>query len=224
MNMMKWKIRVVLVLLILFLPMIANAEETTKEFTIDEISDFCEHGWTASTCIWFDFPTQDLLNGEVDGIVGETIIFKGAVLVTLTKNDQTLYGRIINPRDGSVYYFYIQVYKEGVVVDDIMVIPDSNGNFSATFTPKEPGYHMINWTSDYNWMPMDPFDITLWKDTRCFHVSEKDSDSDGVPDQYDYDPYDPKVQAKSDIKTPGFEAIFAIAGMIVALYLIRRKK
>ena len=37
MNMMKWKIGVALVVLILFLPMIANAEEATKVYSIEEI-------------------------------------------------------------------------------------------------------------------------------------------------------------------------------------------
>jgi len=53
---------------------------------------------------------------------------------------------------------------------------------------------------------------------------EKDSDGDGVPDEYDYAPYDPKVQTKRDVKTPGFGAIFAIAGLLTAVYLLRRRK
>jgi len=51
-----------------------------------------------------------------------------------------------------------------------------------------------------------------------------DSDGDGVPDQYDYDPYDPNVQTKSDTKTPGFEAIFVIAGLLAVTYLLRRRR
>jgi len=53
---------------------------------------------------------------------------------------------------------------------------------------------------------------------------EKDSDGDGVPDEYDYAPYDPKVQTKGDVKTPGFGAIFAIAGLLTVFYLLRRRK
>ena len=53
---------------------------------------------------------------------------------------------------------------------------------------------------------------------------EKDSDGDGVPDEYDYAPYDPEVQTKSDVKTPGFGAIFAIAGLLAVFYLLRRRK
>jgi hypothetical protein len=53
MNMMKWKIGVVLVLLILFLPMMtnANAEETTKGYSMSDIIAFKKQGWEAST-IW----------------------------------------------------------------------------------------------------------------------------------------------------------------------------
>ena len=53
---------------------------------------------------------------------------------------------------------------------------------------------------------------------------EKDSDSDGVPDEYDYAPYDPNVQTKSDVKSPGFGAIFAIAGLLTVVYLLRRRE
>ena len=53
---------------------------------------------------------------------------------------------------------------------------------------------------------------------------EKDSDDDGVPDEYDYAPYDPKVQTKGDVKSPGFGAIFAIAGLLTVFYLLRRRK
>ena len=225
MNMMKWKIGMVLVVLIALvsLSLITNATaEETKGYTIIDIRDFCEQGWKASTDIWFDFPTQDKF--REGGIVGENIMIEGSASVSLTKNNQTLHGRIINPRDGSIYYFYIEVYKDGVAIDDIMVIPDINGNFSATFTPKEPGYYMIDWTSGYNWIPMDPFYITLWKDKKYFHVSEKDSDGDGVPDQYDYDPYDPNIQSRTDIKAPAFEAIFAIAGLLAVAYLLRRRR
>jgi hypothetical protein len=223
MNMMKCKIGTALILIVLvFLALItnANAEEKTKEYTISDIIDSYEQGWKASTDIWFDFPTQDKFRGG--GIVGENIMIEGSASVSLTKNNQTLHGRIISPREGFIYSFFIEVYKDGVAVDDIMVIPDINGNFSITFTPKEPGYYMIDWTSSYNWMPMSH--ITLGKDKKYFHVSEKDSDGDGVPDQYDYDPYDPDIQSKNDVKAPAFEAIFAIAGLLAVAYLLRRKR
>ncbi len=59
-----------------------------------------------------------------------------------------------------------------------------------------------------------------------------DSDGDGVPDRYDYAPYDPNVQTKSDIKPettptpqpPGFEVPFVIVGLLLVAYLIKRRK
>ncbi len=55
-------------------------------------------------------------------------------------------------------------------------------------------------------------------------IPQVDSDSDGVPDEYDYAPHDPEVQTKSDAKTPGFGAIFAIGGLFAVAYLILRRK
>ena len=115
-------------------------------------------------------------------------MIEGSAFVSLTKNNQTLYGRIIKPCDGSIYYFFIQVYTNGVAIDDIMVIPDDNGNFSVDFTPKEPGYYMIDWKSGYDWLPIRNAP-GFCGSPLYFYVSEKDSDDDGVPDQYDYDPY-----------------------------------
>ena len=59
-----------------------------------------------------------------------------------------------------------------------------------------------------------------------------DSDGDGVPDRYDYAPYDPNVQTKGDIKPettptpqpPGFEVPFVIVGLLLVAYLIKRRK
>lgn len=50
-----------------------------------------------------------------------------------------------------------------------------------------------------------------------------DSDDDGVPDRYDYNPYDPDIQSWRDIKTPGFEAILAIVGLLAISYLLGRR-
>ena len=53
---------------------------------------------------------------------------------------------------------------------------------------------------------------------------EKDSDSDGVPDEYDYAPNDPNVQTKEDMKTPEFGAILAIGGLLAVAYLVVRRR
>ena len=53
--------------------------------------------------------------------------------------------------------------------------------------------------------------------------AQEDSDGDGVSDKYDYAPSDPNVQSKSDLKTPGFEVLFAIVGLLSAMCMLRRK-
>ena len=54
--------------------------------------------------------------------------------------------------------------------------------------------------------------------------AEKDSDGDGVPDEYDYAPYDQNVQTKEDIKTPGVGTAFAIGSLLAVAYLVLRRK
>ncbi len=63
-----------------------------------------------------------------------------------------------------------------------------------------------------------------------------DSDGDGVPDRYDYAPYDPNIQINEDIKPeatpettptpqpPGFEVLFVIVGLLLVAYLIKRRE
>ena len=59
-----------------------------------------------------------------------------------------------------------------------------------------------------------------------------DSDGDGVPDKYDYAPYDPNIQTERDIipeatptpKPPGFDVILAISGLLAIAYLLRRRR
>ena len=60
MNMMKWKIGAALVLLILFLPMIANATETTKVYSREEIMAYKQKGWDVNVFIGYDAPTIGL--------------------------------------------------------------------------------------------------------------------------------------------------------------------
>ncbi len=141
--MLKWKIGVALVLLILFLPMIANAEEITKGYSMSDIIAFKKQGWEASTDIRFDIPTQRKFGDG--GIVGKDIMIEGGASVSLTKNNQTLYGRIIYS-DGPAYYFLIQICKEDAVVEVLEAIPVDNGNFSVDFTPKEPGYYNLTFS------------------------------------------------------------------------------
>ncbi|MCW3128873.1 MAG: PGF-CTERM sorting domain-containing protein [Methanophagales archaeon] len=143
-------------------------------------------------------------------------MIEGIASVDLTKNNQTLSGPI------SSYPFLIQVYKDGGDVDVLFEATDDNGKFRVEFTPKEPGYYKMVWKSGYDWLPIEyPFldDFLFY-----FYVSERDSDDDGVPDKYDYDPYDPNIQSRGDVKAPAFEAIFVIAGLLAVAYLLRRRR
>ena len=59
-----------------------------------------------------------------------------------------------------------------------------------------------------------------------------DSDGDGIPDKYDYAPYDPNIQTERDIipeatptpKPPGFDVILAIIGLLTIAFFKRRRK
>ena len=218
--MMKWKIGVALVLLILFLPMIANAEETTNVYSIEEIITYKQKGWDVDIFIGYDAPTIGLDLREIK--VGEKVLINGSVCVDLVKDNGRLWGQISN------YPFGFQIYKNEMDIDLIVQISDDNGEFSASFIPKESGSYKAVVKSAHEWMPYSsgfpPLDYSYNKSPIYFYVSEKDSDGDGVPDQYDYDSYDPNVQSRSDIKTPAFEAIFAIVGLLAVAYLLRRRR
>jgi PGF-CTERM protein len=214
MNMMKWKIGAVLILLMFVLPMLANADETAGVYTRYDILAFKEQGWDASVIAGFEPLTIAQLER---GIVGNDIMIEGGVSVSLTKGDEWLSGPI------SDYYLLIPVNKGDVVVDLLSAVTDDNGNFRVEFTPKESGYYNVVWDSAEDWLPLRSAPC-IGGYSLCFYISEKDSDEDGVPDNYDYAPYDPNVQSKGDIKTPGFEALFTIAGLVTVAYLLRRRR
>ena len=220
--MMKWKTGMVLVLLILilFLPMIANATETTKVYSREEIMAYKQKGWDANVFIGYDAPTIFLDLKEME--VGENVLINGSVCVDFVKDNETLGGHISN------YPFGFQIYKNEMDIDLIVQISDDNGEFSASFIPKESGYYKAVVKSVHEWMPYSsgfpPLDYSYNKKPIYFYVSEKDSDGDGVTDKYDYDPYDPNIQSRSDVKAPAFEAIFAIVGLLAVAYLLRRRR
>ena len=96
MNMMKWKIGVALVLFILFLPMIANAEETTKVYSVEELEAHERGGWKISTGMSYTMP--EIISDRAK--VGENVLIEGSVQVNMRKETKEetmrLYGPVSN--------------------------------------------------------------------------------------------------------------------------------
>jgi hypothetical protein len=216
MNMMRWKIEVILVLLILFLPMIATAEETTKVYSVEELEAYEQDGWKISTGMSYTMP--EIISERAK--VGENVLIEGSVHVNMRKEikEETmrLYGRVSN------YQIEVFVYRNDLLIfEGYPMITDDRGFYKYTkFIPREPGYYKIVFY-DYRWKEWHPLSPNT---TFAFYVYEKDTDNDGVPDKYDYDPYDPNIQSRGDAKAPAFEAIFAIAGLLAVAYLLRRRR
>jgi len=213
---MKWKIGVLLVFLILFLPMIANAEETRKVYSVEELEAYEQDGWEILTGVTYTLP--EIISDRAK--VGENVLIEGNVGVYMRKE----INREIMTLSGPVshYQMYMFIYKDDLLIFQYSIFTDDQGFYEfIEFIPREPGYYKIVF-HDLRWEMRHP--LILYKNTSAFYVSEKDSDGDGVLDQYDYAPYDPEVQTKSDIETPAFEAIFAIIGLLAVAYLFRRKR
>ena len=209
--MMKWKIGVALVLLMMLLPMIANAEETTKVYSISDITSYRQKGWEDTVYVYFNDTVE---RAEV----GEPLLIEGYVMVFFKKNNEVLKGYILD------YPFVILFCKNGMDIEDYYRESDNVGKFIISktkyggFVPRESGYYKVYTRGFYDSLPCK----SLWP--LYFYVSEKDSDGDGVPDQYDYNPYDPDIQSGSDVKAPAFEAIFAIAELFAVAYLLLRRR
>lgn len=236
---MKRKTGAVLVLLILFLPMTANATETTKVYSSEEVMALEKEGWDisiynqGSNYPWWTsekYGGMPTVNKPAE--ITFNIVYHLYRYVEDTKEDINIEG----PCEGELVY--LDIYKGGVLVDDYFVVSDSNGTAEFTVIFKEPGYyryesytvwqinHMGTRTSTEFYVEPTSVPTSTPPQTVVPTVSPAlmDSDNDGVPDKYDYAPYDPKVQTKSDIKTPGFEVMFAITGLLVVTYLLKRRK
>jgi len=116
MNMMKWKIGVVLLLLILFLPVIANAEETTNVYSISDITAYREKGWEDTVYVYFNDTTE---RAEV----GEPLLIEGYAKVFFKKNNEVLEGYSAD------YPFVILFYKNGMDIEDYYMESDKFGKF-----------------------------------------------------------------------------------------------
>lgn len=140
--------------------------------------------------------------------VGEIAIIKGSEYVYLRKYTE----------DGSTKTWDIPVLNDPICVriykNDLQVFYDvvytnSNGEFTCHFIPEEAGYHKlvvvypphntddILYWSGQNW----DYKWDKWYD-EVFYVSEKTDQS----------------------SSSGFEAIFAIVGVLIIVYFLRRSK
>ncbi|MHC1567327.1 MAG: PGF-CTERM sorting domain-containing protein [Candidatus Syntropharchaeia archaeon] len=185
----------------------------SKVYSGEELEAFERDGWKISVGMSYISP------GLFSFTVGENVLIEGHAYVNLKKEIngeiKRLYGGI------SGFQMNVFIYRNGVLVYSTTIVTDDNGVYKITdFIPREPGYYELVFTDFYKRERL-PYTDNI---TTSFYVSEKDSDGDGVPDQYDYDPYDPDVQSRSDTKVPRFEAIFAILGLLAVVYLLRRRR
>ena len=239
---------------------IANAAETTKVYSSEEVKALEKEGWyisihnRGSPYPWW---TSERFGGMPT--VNEPAEIRFDIKCNLYRYiEDTKEGiNIDGPCEGELVF--LEIYKGSVLVDDYVVESDSNGNAEFTVTFKEPGYyryesytlwqreHGESGTSnefyiespalidsdgdgvpdEFDYAPNDP-NIQTKRDIKSKATPTPtvlvDSDGDGVPDQYDYNPYDPDIQSRRDTKTPGFEAVFAVVGLLAVAYLFRRRR
>ena len=227
--MMKWKMGIVLILLILFLPIVANAEAATltgEVYSSRDVRALEEEGWHVSIVnLGSPYPwlTSERYGGMPTVNKAVKIEFNIGCSIYIEKEGIDING----PCEGE--RVYLDIYKGDVLVDDYFVNSDSRGIAEFTVTFREPGYYRYEsytgWEHDHGWSGT----------SNEFYVQSPaliDSDGDGIPDKFDYAPYDPNIQTESDIipeatptpKTPGFDVIFAIIGLLTTAYLLRRRR
>jgi len=222
MNMMKGKIGVVLVLLILFLPMIANAQVPEPYYinlnkygtgSLKDLDNLINH-------FYWSRPYEE---GVCD------CSERSAYLEWYLEN-HGFEAYIAENTTRHHVWVLVRARYEGKDLPQPLEHP-IEGLYAIETTKNPPTI----WAACGEWMECsnlfaDIHEAYQWSNTEfdwwtvVKHITPLDSDGDGVPDQYDYDPYNPNIQTKSDIETPGFEAVFVIAGLLAVTYLLRRRK
>jgi hypothetical protein len=106
---MKWKTGMVLILLMLFLPTIANATDTIKVYTRDEIEALAEEGYTIAESVSLKFQ-------ERYSTVNEPFIIKGYVHASILNEsitEATVWEELglVSNEDVDLY-----IYKNGLEV------------------------------------------------------------------------------------------------------------
>jgi len=194
---MKWKTGMVLILLMLFLPTIANATDTIKVYTRDEIEALAEEGYTIAESVSLKFQ-------ERYSTVNEPFIIKGYVHASILNEsitEATVWEELglVSNEDVDLY-----IYKNGLEVFSHYGSANESGAFRFDeFIPKEPGYYKAcirvpygDWLNPLNFTfyaeksTQIDFDGDGWSDTQeriagtdPYNV---DTDGDGI-----WDPKDP---------------------------------
>jgi len=194
------KVGIALVLLMLLaMPMVVGAVEEPKVYSREEIRMYEEDGWVSGFSIAGGL--------SEDATVGESTLLKGDIYVNLHKGtggeEKLLHGFV------SGVPVEISVYKDGLRIVGDTVITDSTGKFEYNrFIPKERGYYNLVFSypagTGQTYAAQDGW---LSTSGTAFYVSEETT---------------PTPTPTPTPPTLGFEAVFAIIGLLAVAYLIRR--
>jgi hypothetical protein len=247
---MKWKIGVLLILLILLLPMIADA--TRLIYTAYEIDALVEEGYTIAESISFTTPdlrnfpqsyTQQVVNKYLmQQVVNKHLIIEGYM------HAHNASCADISERGGfweemglvSNEIVQLYVYKDGLEVFDHKVETNESGAFRFdAFIPREPGYYKACVSVPESARRMGSFCFIFYAEKSALmdsdgdgwsDVQEKkagtnpynvDTDGDGI-----WDPKDPNplVAPTPTTSIPAFQIIPGIVALLSVAYLLMRRK
>lgn len=174
MNMVKWKIGAILVLLILVSPMVTNAAETTKVYSSEEIRMLERQGYEIEKSISYTIPEIVSERSEVD----KPVVIEGSVWASVV-NESIADGRALEQLGRvSNNQVTFSIYKNGlkVFLSSSSIRTNESGMYKFnTFVPRESGYYKA--TIMYGGHPCNI----------SFYASEKptriDSDGDGWDDE-----------------------------------------
>ena len=244
---MKWKIGVILVLLMLFLMMIANVAEARKVYSREEIETLEREGYEFVKLLSYTYPK--IISERA--VVGKPVVIEGSVRVQMLKESTTA----ATVWEGNGYvskdFIHFSIYKADLEISSNQIWSNESGFFKFDkFVPKEPGYYRLTIRTCYGgeWHPSDingerhhPGDIIFyvspipdsdgdgWDDeqerragTDPFNV---DTDGDSIWDSKDPNPLvAPTPTPTPTTSIPAFQIIPAVVALLAVAYLLRMRK